>query len=111
LEILEATFYKLMQRTFSDDTFLIAADMVLREIKFFPVPKDLFDLRNSVYQAYENRKALVAQQNVKQLPEETGDLTPEEIEQNERSLEIIKQQISGQLSMEEAEREQARLTT
>lgn len=111
LEILEATFYKLMQRSFSDETFLIAADMVLRETKFFPVPKYIFDLRASVYQAWDNRKLAIAQQDCKQLTEDTGNLTPDEIAQNQKRIDIIIRQLSGELSLEEAMEQQAKLTT
>jgi len=100
-----------MQRSFSDETFLIAADMVLRETKFFPVPKDIFDLRNSVYQAYDNRKAVLAQRDCKQLAEETDNLTEAEIENNIQKIEIIKRHLAGEMGLEEAVTEQQRIST
>jgi len=109
LELLEKTFYRSMQRTFNDGAFRIAAEMVLRETKFFPTIKDMFDLRNAVYQVKNNMVAKNGE--TKALPEDTCDLTPEETAQNVERIQIIIRQISGELSTEEAIQRQNELTT
>lgn len=109
LELLEKTFYRSMQRTFSDDTFKIAAEMVLRETKYFPTIKDMFDLRNAVYQVKNNmiKKA----DGVKRIADGTDNLSPEEIKQNLEKIEIIFNMLAGKLSATEAEVMQNNLTT
>ncbi len=98
-----------MQRTFSDDTFKIAAEMVLRETKYFPTIKDMFDLRNAVYQVKNNmiKKA----DGVKRIADGTDNLSPEEIKQNLEKIEIIFNMLAGKLSATEAEVMQNNLTT
>ena len=91
---------------FSNEQFLVAADMVERETSFFPTIKQLLDLKESAFQA-SSRQA--QDLNQKRLSVQTSNITPEEVARNLRHLEIIKKMLAGDLSMEEAVRQQDRI--
>ena len=80
--------------------------MVERETSFFPTIKQLLDLKESAFQA-SSRQA--QDLNQKRLSVQTSNITPEEVARNLRHLEIIKKMLAGDLSMEEAVRQQDRI--
>lgn len=103
---------KMMQHlahVYSDEMFKVAAGLVERETNFFPTVKQMLDVRESSQQI--RQRQIATDLSRKALPEETGNLTEEEIEQNQQRIEIIRKQLSGKMSMEEAEKEQRKLTT
>ena len=92
---------------FSNEQFLVAADMVERETSFFPTIKQLLELKESAFQAASQQ--LQQDLNQKRLAEQTVNLTPEEVERNLQHLEIIKRMLAGDLSMDEAVSQQDRI--
>lgn len=101
-----AKFWKACQGVYNDETFLLAAEMVEKEVRFFPTIKDMMDVRNSVYQSAEARKPDYSRPAI---TEEAGCSTPEEEEKNRRRVEIMVSMLAGQLSIEEAIKEQNKL--
>jgi hypothetical protein len=109
LAFLCGKFMQHLRSVYSDEAFRIAAGLVERETNFFPTVKQMLDVRESVNQI--RQKHIAADLSRKALPEETGNLTEDEIAQNLKRIEIIKKQMAGKMSMEAAEREQKKLTT
>ena len=107
LAYIATEFYKALSPVFSDEAFTLAADMVKQETRFFPTIKEMMDLSTSVHQVIEHR----ANYERLALPEETGNKTPEELQQEQERLEIILLQLQGALSMDEALERQKKLTT
>lgn len=89
---------------YTDEQFRIAATMVERDSKYFPVPADLIAVRDQVYQKHQSRVA----QTKNLLPEET-ELSLEEVERNKRKIEIIRRQLAGKMTMTDAIAEQKKL--
>lgn len=109
LEIIYSVFFKTLIPIYNEAEFKIAANMIVLETEFFPTVAGMVKLKNSVYQKAQALPA--GNNNLKALPEETGNLTPEEIKQNLKRIEIIRKQLAGELTMEQAEAEQNKLTT
>ena len=110
LAFLCGKFYQHLWPVYSNEDFVVAAGLTERETHFFPTIKAMLDVRESVHQIRQ-RQISADQKALKALPEETGNLTPEEIEQNKKRVEIIKLQLAGDLTMEEAEAAQKKITT
>jgi hypothetical protein len=109
LVFLCAKFMDHCRSVYNDQQFLAAARMVERDSRFFPTVADIIAVRDSVYQQHQAQ--IAADMTRKVLPEETGNFTEEEVEQNQGKLEIIKKMLCGELTMEQAEAEQWKLTT
>jgi hypothetical protein len=69
--------------------------------------KHFLDVRDQVFAA---RQRSAAGKHVA-LPEDTDNLTPEEIEQNREKAEIIMQMLAGKLSIDDAVKRQEEITT
>lgn len=106
-EIITSRFFDALSPLFNEPEFLDAARAVEKQVEFFPVVKHFLDVRDQVFSARQRRSSSKALA----LPEETGNFTEEEIEQNQRKMEIIKNMLAGKLSIDEAERMQAELVT
>ena len=106
-KIISAKFHEALAPAYSNEAFLCAARMVEKETNFFPTIKNFLDVRESVHQLEQRQ----ANYETKALPEETGNLTDEEVEQNHQRIEIIKKQLAGEMSMEEAVMAQKKLVT
>lgn len=109
LAFLCGKFMQHLVNVYSDREFRVAAGMVERETNFFPTVKQMLDVRESVQQI--RQRQVSADLSRKALPEETDNLTDEEIAQNQKRIEIIKKQLAGEMTMEEAEKEQRKLVT
>ena len=107
LAFISQEFFKALLPVYSDEAFTLAVDMVKKETRFFPTIKEMMDLSGSVQQVRER----IANYERLALPEETGDKTPEELEQEQERLNIILLQLQGALSMDEALERQSKLTT
>ena len=107
LDLLKAKFYQVLSKHFSDEAFMLAAGKVEEIAKFFPVIAQVMDFKNDVIA----EMARVGHSSILSLPEETDNLTEEEIEQNRQRVEIICKQLAGTLTMEEAIKEQEELVT
>lgn len=103
LAVICGKFMKALEPVFNDAEFVVAADLVERETRFFPTIKEMMDCRESVQQIVESRPA---DYSLPALPEETDNLTEEEIQQNQRKIEIIKKMLCGEMTIEQAEAEQ-----
>ena len=106
-EIITSRFFDALSSLFSEPEFLDAARAVEKQVEFFPVVKHFLDVRDQVFAARQ-RHSRTSQLT---LPEGTDNLTPEEIEQSRRKVEIIRDMLSGKLSIDEAERMQSELVT
>lgn len=104
---ISAKFYKALRHAYSDEAFRMAAEMVEGEVDHFPTISHMKRLVNAVAEKITRDRDL----STALLPEETGNHTPEEIENNLKKLEIIKRMLTGELSMEDAEAEQKKITT
>lgn len=106
-KIISAKFYEALSAAYSNETFLCAARTVEKETHYFPTIKAFMDVRGAVHQLEQNK----ANYQAKALPADTGNLTDEEIEQNNKRIEIIKKQLAGELSLEAAVKAQKQLVT
>lgn len=109
LAFLCAKFMQHLSPIYSDEEFKVAAELVEKETNFFPTVKQMIDCRESVHQV--RQKQIAGDMALKALPEETGNLTEDEVGQNQKRLDIIVRQLAGEISMEEAVKEQQKLTT
>lgn len=107
LAVICGKFMKAFEPVYSDAEFAVAADMVEKETRFFPTIKEMMDCRESVRQVVE---AKPGNYSLLALTDETNNLTDAEIEQNQRKIEIIKKMLCGELTMDQAEAEQIKLT-
>jgi hypothetical protein len=105
--IIAAKFHQALAPLFNDSEFLDAARAVEKQVEYFPVLKHFLDVRDQVFAA---RHRSAAGKNLA-LPEDTDNLTPEEIEQNREKAEIIMQMLAGKLSIDDAVKRQEEITT
>lgn len=106
LSAITAVFIEHYEMT-SKEVFAVAGRLVEKQCDFFPTVRNI-DKAISDAVAVVGRKRDLEQ---KALPVETGDLTEEEIEQNQERINIITRQLAGELSLEEAMEQQTKLTT
>ena len=99
LAFLCGKFLQHLNHIYSDAEFVIAAGLVERETQFFPTVKQMLDCRESVQQI---RQEQIGDMTLKALPEETGNYTIEELEQNSARLKNIAEMLSGNMSMKDA---------
>ena len=104
---ISAKMYDHFLPIFSDETFRIAARMIEKETNFFPTIKQIMDFKEAAEQKRDIQIAF--DPSIKRLTEETGNISQEEIENNLKKVEIIKKQLAGELSMEEALEQQERI--
>ena len=95
------------QTIFSNEGFIEAARILEAEQDQFPTISSIVKLGNVIAE----KEAREISSNAIALPEHTDDITPEEIEQNKKRIDILRKQLTGELSMEQAEAEQKKLTT
>ncbi len=105
--VISARFYQELAPLFNDEEFIDAARAVEKQVEFFPVMKHFLDVRDQVFAARQRRAA----GNHIALPEETDNLSPEEIEQNLEKAAIIMQMLGGKLSIDDAVKQQEAITT
>jgi len=108
LAVIGAKFHQSLHTVYGDESFRKAAELVEREVGFFPTIKDMMSVRNSANQIVE--RDAISNYAVKALPEETDNLTPEEIEINLKKIQIIKRMLCGEITVAQAEKEQSELT-
>lgn len=106
LAVICTRFFEALEHVYSDESFIQAAKLVEKETSFFPTIKNMMDVRESANQIRDR----IASAERLSLPEETENLTEEEITQNQRKIEVIKKMLCGEMSMAEAEIEQKKLT-
>jgi hypothetical protein len=106
-EIISAKFHTALAPLFNEAEFLDAARAVEKQVEFFPVIKHFLDVREQVFAARQRIRA----KSAPALPEETDNLSPEEIEQNREKAEIITQMLAGKLSIDDAVKRQEAITT
>jgi hypothetical protein len=106
LSAITAVFIEHYEMT-SREVFAVAGRLVEKQCDFFPTVKNI-DKAISDAVAVVGRKRDLEQ---KALPEETGGITEDEIAQNQKRIDIIIRQLSGELSLEEAMEQQQQLTT
>lgn len=106
-EIITSRFFDALSPLFNEPEFLDAARAVEKQVEFFPVVKHFLDVRDQVFSARQRSAASKAIA----LPESTGNLTPEEVEQNQKKMQIIRDMLAGKLSIDVAERMQVDLVT
>jgi phosphoenolpyruvate carboxylase len=108
LAVVAAMYHKAFQGVFDNNTFRIACDLVVKETEFFPTIASVLKVRDYAYQ--KSQAQLNPSDNLR-LEEETGNLTPEEIEINLEKIKIITDLICGKITQEEAGRRQDELVT
>jgi hypothetical protein len=106
-EIISAKFHTALAPLFNEEEFLDAARAVEKHVEFFPVLKHFLDVRDQVFAARQRKAA----GSHKALPEETDNLSPEEIEQNLEKVQIISDMLTGKLSIDDAVKRQEAITT
>ena len=107
LAFIASQFFDALQGRFNNEGFIEAAKIIRDEQEFFPTVAHVIKLQNVVAE----KMARTAVKSTNLLPEETDNLTLEEIEQNRKRVEILLKQLAGEMTMEEAEKEQNKLTT
>lgn len=103
-----AKYYQAFSPIYNDKTFLLAAEMVEKEVKFFPTIKDIIDVRESVQQISESKPS---DYSLTAITDDAGEMTPEIIEQNMQRMKVINDMLAGKMSMDDAVAEQAKLKT
>lgn len=106
-KIISGRFHKALSTVFNDFEFLDAAAAVEKQVEFFPTVKHFMDVRDQVFAARQRKAA----GKHKALPEETDNLTPEEIEQSREKVKIISDMLAGKLSIDDAVKRQEAITT
>ena len=99
--------FKSIQNSFSNEAFLIASEIIENEMTEFPTIAHVKALQNTV----ADRIGREVEQRALALPEETANLTDEEVENNIKRISIISDLLCKKITQEEADREQAKLTT
>jgi hypothetical protein len=99
--------FKAIHRSFSNKAFIMAAEIIEDEMTEFPTIAHIKALQNVV----ADKIGREIEMNTLALPEETGSLTEEEIENNKERVKIIMDLLCGKITREEAEAKQAKLVT
>jgi len=108
LEFLAVKFYKALGPIFSENAFRMAAEIVESEQEFFPTIAHMKKVQNQVVDKIIRDRDLYQ----KALPESTDDsLTDKEVENNQKRIKIIADQLSGKISMSDAIKMQDKLVS
>jgi hypothetical protein len=109
LVFLSGQFYEALQHRFTDEGFILAANIIRDEQEYFPTVAAVAKLSNIVAEKISRNKQIG--QNVNLLTEEADNLSQEEIEQNKEKVAIITKMLAGQMTIAEAVEEQNKLTS
>ena len=109
LVFLSGQFFDALQHRFTDEGFILAANIIRDEQEFFPTVAHVAKLSNIVADKVERNRQI--SQNVKLLPEDTDNISDEEAAQNRERIAIITKMLSGEITVKQAEEMQGRLTT
>lgn len=86
-------YYNDLKDDFSDELFRIAAKIVQKKVRFFPVVADFFEIRDEAL-AESNRMSETATGGHLMIQERTGHKTDEEKAQDAKRLDIINKAIA-----------------
>lgn len=103
----EDYFEDMLEERVTAKEFEMAVKHSRRKCNFFPKVSDII---SSCHELRSNPPKRITVDRLS-IPEETDNLTEEEIEQNKQRVEIICKQLSGTLTMEEAIKAQEKLST
>lgn len=94
-------FFKALRNLYSDEAWKVAVDIVEGEQEFFPTIAHMRKAHSAAIaqlQRASNEDQLL-------LAEETGNLTPEELEINEDRMRVVRMAIAGEITYAEAEQQ------